>query len=102
MYKYSWVVNVLCIGGMVALFWSVDSGPDTACNAGEQRSCTVTALPVVKTPIVLADGMYGQYNENVAEQCAEAAMALGSKHKLPPQAIDGLFNECVFDQGITI
>lgn len=92
MYRFAWVVNVLSIGGMIALFWSVGSGPDD----------TVTAPPVVKTPIVLADGMYGQYNENVAEQCAEAAMALGKKHKLPPQAIDGLFNECVFDQGITI
>lgn len=91
MYKFAWVINVLSIGGMIALFWSVGSGPDT-----------VTAPPVVKTPIVLADGMYGQYNENIAEQCAEVAIALGKKHKLPPQAIDGLFNECVFDQGITI
>lgn len=91
MVKFACVINAICIGGMCVLFWSVGS-PDT-----------VTVPPMVKAPtVVLADGMWGNYNEGMAEQCAIASIAQGKTHKLSPQAIDGLFNECVFDQGLTI
>ena len=89
MNRFACVINAICIGGMCVLFWSVGSPEDTV---------TGPSVP----PVVLADGKYGQYNENKAEQCASAALAQGEIHKLSPQAIDGLFNECVFDQGITI
>jgi hypothetical protein len=91
MFKFACIINAICIGGMCVLFWSVGSGSDT-----------VTAPVVPPKAIVLADGMYGQYNENVAERCAEAAIALGKKDKLSPKAIDKLFNQCVYEMGITI
>lgn len=50
----------------------------------------------------LHDGRWGEYNEGMAEQCAHAAMLQGVKHKLSNEAISALFNQCVFDQGLTI
>lgn len=49
-------------------------------------------------PIALHDGRYGAYNSAVAEKCAvESILATAV-----PEAQAKLFNQCVFDKGITI
>jgi hypothetical protein len=50
----------------------------------------------------LHDGKWGDYNEDMGEQCASAAMAQGIKHGLSNLDIDSLFSQCLFDQGLTI
>lgn len=96
MIRFACVINAICIGGMCVLLYAVGSSDDPLGD-------TVTAPPMVKAPtVVLADGMWGNYNEGMAEQCASAALLQGKTHKMSPQAIDGLFNECVFNQGLTI
>ena len=50
----------------------------------------------------LHDGRWGDYNKGLAEQCAQASLMQGAKHKMSNEAIDALFNQCVFDRGLTI
>lgn len=64
------------------------------------HGCSSVAAPAA--PPKLHDGRYGDYNEQMSEQCASAAMALGIEHGLSNSLIDSLFNKCVFDQGLTI
>lgn len=46
----------------------------------------------------LHDGRWGDYNEHVTEQCAIDAMVKG----IDNTEITSLFNQCVFDKGLTI
>lgn len=50
----------------------------------------------------LHDGRYGDYNEQMATECAKTVLGLGITLGLSNSAIDSLFNKCVFDQGLTI
>lgn len=62
------------------------------------HGCSSVSTP----PPKLHDGRYGDYNEQMSEQCASAAMSLGIEYGLSNSVIDSLFNKCVFDQGLTI
>lgn len=94
MLKFAWLINTVCILGMAFLVWSVDgvvTGPVS----------TVTPLPapeVVKPKVILADGKWSDFVGSVAEKCAIQAMIAAPTM---PEA-DALFNQCVFDQGLTI
>jgi hypothetical protein len=49
-------------------------------------------------PVALHDGRYGEYNSAVAEECAVTAISLTDNPLLQAK----MFNQCVFDMGITI
>lgn len=91
MFKHSWLVNGACLAGIVVCL--VLAPKDTPKD-------TVTAPIVV--PVVLADGMWGAYNGGMVMQCDKASIAQGKIHRLPPESVEGLFNQCVYDQGLTI
>lgn len=57
---------------------------------------------VVTQPQPLHDGRWGEYNEGMSEQCAHASILQGKLHNLSNEAVAALFNQCVFDQGLTI
>lgn len=53
---------------------------------------------VVTQPQALHDGRWGEYVGAIAEQCAIQAMIAG----IDAKQIDAMFNQCVFDMGLTI
>lgn len=56
------------------------------------------APPHVHHNPALHDGRWGDYNEAMAEKCALDAMIAG---KDIPE-IEAMFNQCLFDEGLTI
>lgn len=78
-------INVLCIAGLIVFVFCL-------------HGCTNVPVNNPK----LHDGRYGDYNEQMSEECAQASLELGVKLGLSGKAIDSLFNKCVLDQGLTI
>lgn len=64
--------------------------------------CLQGCSQVVTQSQPLHDGRWGEYNEGMSEQCAHASILQGKLHNLSNEAVSALFNQCVFDQGLTI
>lgn len=97
MFKHSWLVNGACIAGIVVCL-VLAPREDTVTSPSVQTE----SPSVVQSKVILADGLWGSYNVGMVMQCDKAAIAQGKIHRLPKEAVDGLFNQCVYDQGLTI
>lgn len=75
MYRYSWLINVGCICGLIVLAGALAPKENTVTGPPVDN-------PVVQAPkVVLADGKWGQSNQAKSTGCTYAIMAAAKATK---------------------